>query len=87
MREGRGGITLLAGDAGVGKTRLAEEVIARRGDPSPARRRAGAAPPPYGPLAAALRGFLRIHPGGLDACGPPGRYLRILLPELGGRPP
>ncbi len=86
VREGRGGITLLAGDAGVGKTRLAEAVMpgeairVLRGD-APEQ-----APPPYGPLAAALRGFLRIHPGGLDACGPPGRYLRILLPEL-GRPP
>jgi len=86
VREGRGGIMLLAGDAGVGKTRLAEAVMpgegirVLRGD-APEQ-----APPPYGPLAAALRGFLRSHPGGLDACGPPGRYLRILLPEL-GRPP
>ena len=86
VREGRGGIMLLAGDAGVGKTRLAEEVMHGEGSRVLRGDAPEQAPPAYGPLASALRGFLRVHPGGLDACGPPGRYLRILLPELGPPP-
>ena len=86
LDDGRGGIALLAGDAGVGKTRLAEAVMRvdgvlfLRGD-APAQ-----APPPYAPIAAALRAFLRGHPSGLDACGPLSRYLRVVLPELGRAP-
>jgi tetratricopeptide (TPR) repeat protein len=86
LRAGRGGLALVAGEAGVGKTRLVEsvlrvdDVLFLRGD-APEQ-----APPPYGPIGAALRAFLRVDPGGLDDCGPLARYLRILLPELGARP-
>jgi DNA-binding NarL/FixJ family response regulator len=86
LREGRGGLALLAGEAGVGKTRLAEEVLQvdrvlfLRGD-APEQ-----APPPYGPIAAVLRAFLRVDPRGLDDCGRLTRYVRVLLPELGGPP-
>ena len=66
--EGRGALVLLAGEAGVGKTRLAEEVaaasdaLALRGAASPA------ATLPYGPMLGALRGYLRGAPGGLGSC-------------------
>ncbi len=86
LTEGLGGLVLLAGDAGVGKTRLAGDVMRvdgvlfLRGD-APEQ-----APPPYGPIAAALRAFLRVDPNGLDACGPLTRYLGVLLPELGSAP-
>ena len=60
---GRGALVLLAGEAGIGKTRLAEEVagasdaLALRGAASPA------ATLPYGPMVGALRGYLRAAPG------------------------
>src|SRR5215211_894843 len=85
-RAGRGGLVLVGGEAGVGKTRLVEDalrvdgVLFVRGDaPEQAR-------PPYAPIAAALRALLRVEPRGLDDCGPLLRYLSVLLPELGGRP-
>ena len=80
--EGRGSLVLLAGEAGVGKTRLAEEVFGSadahflRGASSPGT-------PAYGPVTSALRGFLRAVPGGLSACGPLRPHLALLLPELG----
>jgi len=86
LRVGRGGIVVVAGEAGVGKTRLVEDVLRvdgvlfARGD-APER-----ASPPYGPIAAALRACLRVDPGVLDDCGPTVRYLRLALPELGRRP-
>jgi len=86
LKAGQGGLTLVAGEAGVGKTRLVEGVLRVggvvfvRGDASEQ------APPPYGPIAAALRALLRVDPCALDDCGPLAPYLRILLPERGGRP-
>lgn len=86
LTAGSGGLVLIAGDAGVGKTRLVEDVMRvdgalfLRGD-APEQ-----APPPYGPIAAALRAFLRVLPDGLDACGVLRPYLGVLLPELGPVP-
>lgn len=86
LRAGKGGFALVAGEAGVGKTRLVEGVLRVdgvvfvRGD-APEQ-----APPPYGPIGAALRASLRVDPCALDDCGPLARYLRILLPERGSRP-
>jgi DNA-binding CsgD family transcriptional regulator len=80
--EGRGGFLLLAGEAGVGKTSLAREALATSGLLT---LEASAAPkhtPPYGPLVASLRAYLRAVPAGLDDCGPLSRYLAIILPEL-----
>ena len=42
-----------------------------------------AAAVPYGPIAAALRSHLRADPAGLDAVGPLGAHLALILPELG----
>jgi DNA-binding CsgD family transcriptional regulator/tetratricopeptide (TPR) repeat protein len=86
LRVGQGGLVLLAGEAGVGKTRLVEGVLRVhgvafvRGD-APER-----PSPPYGPIGAALRAALRVDPHAFDDCGPLARYLSILLPERGGRP-
>src|SRR6266545_1127699 len=80
---GRGALVLLAGEAGIGKTRLADEVaeesdaLALRGAASPA------ATLPYGPMLGALRGYLRGEPGALASCGPLQGHLALLLPELG----
>ena len=82
-RAGAGGLLLVAGEAGVGKTRLAErafgetDLLVLRGDATQE------AQTPYGPLVAALRSYLHREPRGLDNCGPLLAYLRVLLPELG----
>jgi ATP/maltotriose-dependent transcriptional regulator MalT len=82
-QSGGGGIVLLAGEAGVGKTRLLEACLARtqllvlQGETSEL------ATPPYGPIIAALRAYLRAQPGSLAACGSLLQYLALLLPELG----
>jgi DNA-binding NarL/FixJ family response regulator len=80
--EGHGSLVLLAGEAGVGKTRLAEEVLGRA-DAHFLRGAASPGTPAYGPVTLALREFLRAVPGGLSRCGPLRRHLALLLPELG----
>lgn len=77
---GRGTLVLLAGEAGVGKTHLAEAAFAD----APLLRGAASLPggAPYGPVVAALRHRLRDAPGVLDTC-PLRDHLALLLPELG----
>ncbi len=85
-REGRGGVLLLAGEAGVGKTRLAEAVLR---DGGTRLLRGGAVPggSPYDPVTAAFRDGLRADPSALDDCGPLRSRLALLLPELGPAEP
>lgn len=84
-REGRGGITLVSGEAGVGITRLAEEAIARSGcTPLVGRAREGATPS-FGPVTSVLRACLRMREDARDL-GPLAEHLALLLPELGGSP-
>ena len=81
-RAGRGALVLVTGEAGVGKTRFAESVADAAGVRL-LRGAAGPGAPPYGPVTAALRAFLRATPGGLAGCGPLRAHLALLLPELG----
>ena len=80
---GSGSLVLVAGDAGVGKTRLVDHVSGGSGAPVLwGRARQGAATP-YGPVVSALRSLLRVDPHGLDECGPLRDQLALILPELG----
>jgi DNA-binding CsgD family transcriptional regulator len=80
--QGEGSLVLLAGEAGVGKSRLAGELADRH---PPVLRGAATegASTPYGPIVAALRSHLRADPSGLDDCGALQPHLALLLPELG----
>src|SRR3954469_23214729 len=84
---GEGGLLLVSGEAGVGKTRLVQEVA----DGSEATVLWGQAGQggavAYGPMVAALRSYLRAVPGGLDGCGPLRPHLALILPELGDPAP
>jgi predicted ATPase/DNA-binding CsgD family transcriptional regulator len=85
-KEEEGRLVLLAGEAGVGKTRLAEEVLTHSGCLvlNGVAREEGT--PPYGPIVAALRVYTRAMPDGLASGGPLCKYLALLLPELGSAP-
>ncbi|UQN08681.1 helix-turn-helix transcriptional regulator [Deinococcus sp. QL22] len=90
-REGRGGVLLISGEAGIGKTQLLETVLlaerlpALRGSSRQTRTAA-----PFSPIAALLRAGMALVPGVLDQL-PLREHLALLLPELGatlsGNPP
>jgi DNA-binding CsgD family transcriptional regulator len=80
-------LLLVAGEAGVGKTVLVRDALAR----SRVRALAEDCDPgmtaPYGPLVNVLRARRRAEPGFLSGCGPLTGHLALLLPELGSPPP
>ncbi len=82
-RRRNGSLVLIAGEAGVGKTRLAEELAEHSRAAVLWGRASHVAPAPYGPIVAALRAYLRGNPDGLDGCGALKAHLALLLPELG----
>jgi hypothetical protein len=92
-REGRGGLYLIAGDAGIGKTRLAvaiAEEAAAGGDSvlwGSAWEAGGA--PPYWPWIQALRELLadRSADEVADDLGSGGPYVAHIAPEVGARLP
>jgi predicted ATPase/DNA-binding NarL/FixJ family response regulator len=79
---GQGSLVLISGEAGIGKTGFVEWVV-ESADAQLLRGAAGPSQLAYGPIVAALRGFMRTNPGGLAACGPLRPHLALLLPELG----
>jgi ATP/maltotriose-dependent transcriptional regulator MalT len=79
---GAGSLVLVSGEAGVGKTRLAEELASQTEATvlwGAARQRGTA---PYAPLAEALRSYLRQEPEGLTDTALRD-HLALLMPELG----
>src|SRR3954447_1814638 len=84
---GEGSLILLAGEAGIGKTRLAEEVaslsdaLVLRGRASPG------VSSPYGVLVTALRSHLRNDPDAFAELGALAPHLAVILPELGDPAP
>jgi DNA-binding CsgD family transcriptional regulator len=84
--RGRGSLLLLAGDAGIGKTSLAEAVAAGSGATVMRGAASRDTTPPHGPVVEALRSRLRTEPDALADCGPMSAQLALLLPELGATP-
>jgi DNA-binding CsgD family transcriptional regulator len=80
---GAGGLLLVAGEAGVGKTQLVRAAIVRSGVRAFQAEATQEPTAPYSPVVAILRSYLREEPGALDELGPVAAPLRLLLPELG----
>ena len=81
--DGRGSLVLLAGEAGVGKSRLAREALS---DGSALVVEAAASEggtPPYGPVVDVLRHGYRRRPEAVTALGAFQPHLATLLPEYG----
>src|SRR6476469_915093 len=83
---GQGTILLLSGEAGIGKTRLAQAVLEAAVGVTFVRGAATPSGSAFGAITAALRGYLRSDPQGLMRCGPLRAHLALLLPELGDAP-
>jgi DNA-binding NarL/FixJ family response regulator len=80
---GNGALILIAGEAGVGKTRLADTLASAPGVLVLRGRATSGAASPYGLIGAALRSQLRSDPKLLDSLGPLKPHLAGILPELG----
>ena len=85
--HGAGSLVLLAGEAGVGKTRLAAALAAGSGALVLSGRAGRSAAAPYAPVVAALRSCLRSDASAFDGLGPLRPHLALLLPELGDPAP
>lgn len=84
--SGNGGLLLVAGEAGVGKSALVERALAANGMTSVSGAGSEQSTAPYGPVVGALRSYLRAAPDALRGPDSLPSYLGILLPELGAPP-
>jgi len=84
---GDGGIFLVAGEGGVGKTTLVESILPEAGRLVLRGAADQRAVRPYAPIVAAFRGYQRAVPDGLAGSGPLSEHLALILPELGSPPP
>jgi DNA-binding NarL/FixJ family response regulator len=86
LSQGKGGVFLLTGEAGVGKTRLATECLYQSGLFTLTGTASEIFTSPYGPIITAMRAYLRMKPDSVANFGPLSRYLALILPELGPAP-
>jgi predicted ATPase len=85
--RGDGGILLVAGESGVGKSSLVESVLAEAGRLVLRGATDQRAVRPYAPIVELLRAYGRTVPDGLRGSAPLSQHLALILPELGPRPP
>lgn len=81
--QGKGKLILVAGEAGVGKTRLVDNSLTQCDLLTLTAQVTERQNLAYAPLVAILRTYLRQYPAGLADIGALTPYLAILLPELG----
>ena len=84
---GDGGLFLVAGEGGVGKTALVESALAENGELVLRGAADQQVVRPYAPVVAALRGYQRAVPDGLAVSGPLSEHLALILPSLVHLPP
>jgi DNA-binding NarL/FixJ family response regulator len=84
--DGEGGLLLLAGEAGVGKTSLAEAALGARTLRLLRSVSNEQGKTPYEPIITALRVYERLASGALGESGRLATHLAVLLPELGPAP-
>lgn len=87
MDDGRGGLVLVTGEAGAGKTSLVRAALADRALTALVAESTQEATEPYAPIASLLRAHVRARPESLETVGPLAPYLSLLLPEHGPAPP
>jgi ATP/maltotriose-dependent transcriptional regulator MalT len=85
-RNGKGGLLLVNGEAGVGKTTLIEEVLSHSGSEVLISRANEEGNPPYSLITSILRICLRKNTKKKFNFGPLTNYLSLILPEF-GKPP
>ena len=83
---GDGGLFLVAGEGGVGKTALVESALAEDGGLVLRGAADQRVVKPYAPVVAAFRSYQRAVPDGLAGSGPLSEHLALILPELGSPP-
>jgi len=81
--DGRGSLTLIAGEAGVGKTTLVQRVLADSELQVLTGFGVQGGTSPFGPIVEALRSYLRTAGGEPLLEGALAAHLAVLLPELG----
>jgi DNA-binding CsgD family transcriptional regulator len=81
--DGRGGLVLLAGEAGVGKSRLAREALSNRGALFVDAMATEDGTAPYGPIVVVLRAAFRERPEAVEGLAGLRPHLAALLPEFG----
>jgi MoxR-like ATPase len=84
---GRGSLVLLAGEAGVGKTTLARQVLAACGLEVLEGVAVQGGTAAFGPVVEVLRASMRAEGAGRLVDGPLAGHLALLLPELGPAAP
>jgi DNA-binding CsgD family transcriptional regulator len=85
--DGRGGLVLVTGEAGAGKTSLVRAALAGQAITAFVAESTQEAGEPYAPIASLLRAHLRARSDSLAGAGPLAPYLSLILPEHGPPPP
>src|SRR5260221_9083676 len=83
FQQGSGGITLVSGEAGVGKTRLVQTILGQPNTPILRGRTVEVSTAPFGPITYILRAYLALNSNAFSDCGALIQHLALLLPELG----
>ncbi len=83
LRHKSGGIILVSGEAGVGKTRLVQTALSQINTPILRGRTVEVSTAPFGPIIDIVRAHFASNSNAFSDCGVLIQHLALLLPELG----